>query len=268
MNLHKCILTENDCYKRNVKIAPKGIMVHSTGCNNPWLCRYVQPNDGLLGNNRYSNDWNQPGLNVCVHGFIGKLDDGTIATYQTLPFDVRSWHCARSGNDTHISFEICEDNTTNRDYFEATYNEAVEFAAYLCKLYNFDPLKKGVIVSHAEGYDMGIASDHSDVGHWWNNFGVTMDDFRKDVDNLMKGMIELTINKDELMQLIKTTVKETVDENNKSRNFANLENVPKWAKATVQKLLDGEVLKGDGEALNLSYDCLRILVILDRLGKL
>ena len=27
-----------------MKIAPKGIMVHSTGCNNPNLKRYVHPN--------------------------------------------------------------------------------------------------------------------------------------------------------------------------------------------------------------------------------
>jgi len=51
MNLKKCILTENECYKRGNKIKPIGFMLHSTGANNPNLKRYVQPNDGLLGNN-------------------------------------------------------------------------------------------------------------------------------------------------------------------------------------------------------------------------
>ena len=34
-------------------------MVHSTGANNPYLRRYVQPDDGELGKNRYDNDWNR-----------------------------------------------------------------------------------------------------------------------------------------------------------------------------------------------------------------
>ena len=41
MNLHKLILTNNDCYKAGKTITPKGIMVHSTGANNPNLKRYV-----------------------------------------------------------------------------------------------------------------------------------------------------------------------------------------------------------------------------------
>ena len=54
---------------------------------------------------------------VCVHAFIGKLADGTVATYQTLPWDYRGWHCAGSGNDTHISFEICEDGLTDAAFW-------------------------------------------------------------------------------------------------------------------------------------------------------
>ena len=85
MNLHKLIFTNNACYRAGRRITPKGIMVHSTGANNPWLKRYVGPDDGLLGKNQYNNHWNQPmDREVCVHAFIGKLADGTVATYQTL----------------------------------------------------------------------------------------------------------------------------------------------------------------------------------------
>ena len=41
MVLKKLILTNNACYKANQKITVKGIMVHSTGANNPYLKRYV-----------------------------------------------------------------------------------------------------------------------------------------------------------------------------------------------------------------------------------
>lgn len=59
MNLHKLILIENACYKAGRKIAVKGIMVHSTGANNPTLRRYVGSDGGLLGKNQYNNHWNQ-----------------------------------------------------------------------------------------------------------------------------------------------------------------------------------------------------------------
>lgn len=99
MNLHQLIFTQNACYKAGVKMNPKGIMVHSTGADNPWLKRYVGPDDGLLGQNQYNNHWNQAtSRNVCVHAFIGKLADGTIATYQALPWDHRGWHCASGVN--------------------------------------------------------------------------------------------------------------------------------------------------------------------------
>ena len=107
MNLHKLIFTENACFKAGRTIIPRGIMLHSTGADNPFLKRYVGPDDGLLGRNQYNNHWNQDkpgGRQVCVHGFIGKLADGSIATYQTLPWNHRGWH-AGEGERLHIGFE-------------------------------------------------------------------------------------------------------------------------------------------------------------------
>ena len=191
MNLHKLIFTKNACYKAGRKITPKGIMVHSTGANNPNLKRYVGPDDGLLGKNQYGNHWNQDkpdGREVCPHAFIGKLADGSIATYQVLPWDYRGWHCGSgskgSGNDTHISFEICEDDLTDADYFAAIYQEAVELCAYLCKEYG---LTAEDVICHSEGHDRGIASNHGDVLHWFPKHGKDMDDFRADVKKALTG---------------------------------------------------------------------------------
>ena len=260
--MHVLLLTKNDCYQKGETIVPKGVMIHSTGANNPWLRRYVGPDDGLLGENQYGNHWNRPGLAACVHAFIGRRADGTVDTYQTLPWTMRGWHCGRSGNDTHISFEICEDGLADEDYFRQTYQAAVELTAYLCQTYGLDPMAPGVVVDHAEGYEMGIASGHSDVRHWWSRFGVTMDDFREDVNNKVKGMIEMTMTKEELQVLIN----ESIDAYRNKNRYEHLEDVPDWAKPTVEKLVAAGVIKGDGEALNLSYDLCRSLVILDRLG--
>ena len=70
MTLNKFYLTENECYKVGRKHTVKGIMVHSTGCNNPNVAMYL-------------NYWNQlrpGGRQVCVHAFIGKLFGNEVGT--------------------------------------------------------------------------------------------------------------------------------------------------------------------------------------------
>lgn len=193
MNLHKLIFTQCDAYRALRTITPKGVMVHSTGANNSTLRRYVGPDDGLLGKNRYNNHWNMPGVGASVHAFIGRLKDGTIATYQVLPWTMRAGHCYRgengSGNDTHIAFEICEDDLTDAAYFGKVYREAVELTAMLCKEFGLDPVADGVVIDHAEGYKRGIASNHGDVAHWFKKHGKSMDTFRADVKALLTPQI-------------------------------------------------------------------------------
>ena len=186
MRLYRALLTHNDCYLRGRTIRPRGVMVHSTGANNPWLRRYLAPDDGRLGTPS-PRHWNQSGVGACVHAMIGKAADGSIAVYQTLPWTMRGWHCGRSGNDTHISFEICEDSLTDEGYFQATYQAAVELTAYLCREYGLDPLEDGVVICHQEGARRGIASNHADVLHWFPMHGMTMDDFRADVAQEMEA---------------------------------------------------------------------------------
>ena len=188
MNLQKLIFTKNRCYLAGKKIKPKGIMVHSTGANNPNLKRYVGPDDGKLGKNSYNNHWNTADVSVCVHAFIGKLNDGSIATYQVLPWDHRGWHAGSgkngSANDTHISFEICEDGLKDSVYFNKVYKEAVELCVYLCGLYG---LTEKDIICHSEGRAKGIASNHADVMHWFPKHGKSMDTFRADVKAGLAG---------------------------------------------------------------------------------
>ena len=190
MKIIQQYLTRNECYRAGRTIRPHGIMVHSTGANNPSVARYV-PGDDVIGRNQYGYDWDRPGLEKCAHAFVGKFADGSVGTVQTLPWNRRGWHCGRgkngSANDTHISFEICEDGLTDASYFKAVYQEAVELTAYLCKEYNLDPLADGVVICHQEGDRRGIASNHGDVLHWFPKFGKTMDDFRADVARWMEG---------------------------------------------------------------------------------
>jgi N-acetylmuramoyl-L-alanine amidase len=196
MNLKTIMFTRSDCYREGMakkdNITPCGVMWHSTGANNPTLKRYVAPDDGTIGNNRWNNHWNQPRKRrVCPHAWIGKLADGSIATVQCLPWTLRGWHSGsgQRGNANtlgYIGFEICEDNLRNRDYAMAAYKEAVELTAYLCKKFGLDPLEKNrhglpTVIDHAEGHRLGIASNHGDVMHWFKRYGVSLDGIRRDV---------------------------------------------------------------------------------------
>lgn len=266
MKLLTCILTANDCYKAKQTIKPQGVMVHSTGANNPNLKRYVQPVADTpgktelltrLGANANSNHWNRSGPDVCVHGFIGKLADGSVAAVQTLPWDRRGWHAGRgtsgrSANDTHISFEICEDSLTDPAYFKQAYQTAVELTAMLCGEYGLDPLADGVVICHQEGYRRGVASNHGDVLHWFPRHGKSMDDFRADVAAALAPKPE----------------PEKEEEEDDMTYYKNLDDVPSYYQAAVKKALNAGALNGTGSGLNVSEDLCRTLTILDRMGKL
>lgn len=258
MDLGKLIFTKNDCYKAGGTIIPKGVMVHSTGANNPNLRRYLGPDDGIIGHNDYNNHWNMPGVAKCVHAFIGKDKNGTVRAYQTLPWNHRGWHCGSSGNGTHISMEICEDGLNSKPYFEAVYQKAIELTVHLCKLHGLDPLASGVVISHKEGYTRGIASDHHDIDHWLKLYGKTMDDFRADVSRLMKGELDMT--REELEKLIDSRL----EAREAACTYKTLEDIPQWAKPTIEPLVASGAILGDGEGLNLRRDLVRALVILMR----
>ena len=188
MVLKEAILTRNPCYRAGEKITVRGLMLHSVGC--------AQPNAQV-----FVNAWNNPNYSAaCVHGFIDG-NDGTV--YQTLPWDHLAWHCGGAANNTHIGVEMCEpgcisytggasfiasDIGAARACVQRTYEAAVELFAMLCVKFHLDPLEYGVILSHREGAIHGLASNHGDPEHLWNQLGMgyTMDGFRTAVKAAMR----------------------------------------------------------------------------------
>lgn len=166
-------LTKNNCYIANVKIQPKGIMLHSTACPGVKAANFLRA-------------WNTPkpnGNSVCVHGF---LDDSGF--YQTLPWTTKAWHAGGTANNSLIGFEICEPkNYADKEYFEDVKNKAVRLCVYLCKKFN---LSAESITTHCEGYEkhgISYASNHADIHHWWKKyFNYTISDFRKEVAKKLK----------------------------------------------------------------------------------
>lgn len=195
LTIYKRLFYNSDCYKSGTRIFPGGVQVHSTGANNPYLKRYVQPDDGRLGNNPNGNDHNRPGGNVCASAYIGKLEDGTVAVYEALPWDYKCWLSGsgskgNANNLRYIGFEICEDNLHDRQYFDnAVMDKAVLLTAYLCQEFG---ITLDNIHDHSELSSMGLASNHSDISHWLKVYGLTMDDFRAAVASALVEGIDVT----------------------------------------------------------------------------
>lgn len=190
MKIVEHFLTRNRCYQAAKQNTKGGLMLHSVGCPQPSAQVFV-------------NSWNSADKSVCVHAFI---DANTGDVYQTLPWEYRGWHCGSgpngSGNNTHIGVEMCEPACIRytggarftcsnveeaRAAVRRTYESAVQLFAELCERFRLDPLVDGVILSHEEGHKRGIANNHGDPVHLWNqlNMGYTMDGFRKAVKAAM-----------------------------------------------------------------------------------
>lgn len=193
MKLVESILTRNPCYTAGRKITVKGLMLHSVGCPQPRASAFI-------------NSWNRADFaSACVHGFI---DGNDGAVYQTLPWNHRGWHCGGAANDTHIGGEMCEpacikytsganftcsDTAAAKAVAKRTYEAAVGLFAMLCKKFSLNPLADGVIISHREGHDRGVASNHGDPEHLWGQLrmGYTMDGFRMAVKAAMDGSADI-----------------------------------------------------------------------------
>lgn len=257
-------MTNNPCYKQGRTIQVQGLMLHSVGVPQPDPLVFIRQFD------KASYD------RACVHGFIGADE-----TYITLPIletpgkAMRGWHGGKqASNNTMIGVEMCEPNTIkyvggatfqvlNRvkavEYVEAVTKRAVDLFAQLCTFHSLDPFMD--ILSHAEGNKLGIASAHADPDHLWKglNMDYSMDHFRRDVAEKMKGEFEVT--KEEVKDIIHETMADYAAD-----IYELLSDVPEWARPTIQKLVDKGLLKGTDTGLDLDYDMCRIFVVNDRAG--
>ena len=251
-------MTDNDCYKVGRRNQLKGIMVHSTGTS-------FVPASGWFAR------WNKPGVEKCVHAFV---DDKEIWVY--LPYEMGAWHSGTGGanpaNIDHIAFEMCEpgpgassasyDPAAYEAYTRACIANAVDYCVMLCRQFGFTAAD---ITSHYEGYRTGIASNHSDPKHWFDKHGYSMDQFRREVEQKLKGEIEImgkVVNADALIQWINdNAVEESAGQTTSPyRTTANLyyhttypavkgdasTRAGKFPKGTVVDVVDGWESSGNG----------------------
>lgn len=184
-------LTQNPCYQQGKPLIPSCIQIHSIGIPQPRAERIME-------------NWNRPEANAMVHAILEA--NGTV--YEIMEYNKCPWADKGYANRHAIAFEMTEpdtirytegavweereDGSHTQAHVLGTYRTAVEYTAYLCKKFNLDPLGRTkdnvpIVFSHNEGSLLGISSNHADPAHLWKVYGLNMEQFRKDVKNLLEN---------------------------------------------------------------------------------
>lgn len=300
MQIIEAFTTKNKCYQVAAPLTPQGIMLHSIGVPQPNAAVMAQnfnqyrPNgqsvcvhafvqrDGMV---YQTLPWT-----VQAWHCGGSANGTHIGVEMTEPASI-VYTGGASWRDL--------DPAATEAHVRGTYAAAVELFAQLCTQYAFDPLEDGVIISHAEGAARGIASAHADPTHLWRAFGMTMDGFRADVaaamaakntdtdeeDNMVRydsiddvpGWAQDTVralmdagalggvgggNLDLSMDMIRGLVVGAKYAAARNPRYETIKDMPGWAQAGVQRLVDRGALAGTGGGkLDLSLDMLRTLLV-------
>lgn len=169
----------------------------------------------IIGSAVNSDTFNRATKSSSVHAFIGKLADGSVGVVQTGPLsfvcwgagpskdlyalekhNVNGWYEDASGfhmGQHWVQFEMevyIEDADYNSnkygtnisaadiELFNSFYVAAVEYSAYICKLYNINPNSmvqfgsKSVpaITCHADAHKYKVAGNHGDIFPYFKQF--------------------------------------------------------------------------------------------------
>lgn len=242
MQIIQAFVTQNQMYRSPTKIPVRKLVLHSVGC--------PQPSAAV-----FARQWQT--ARYFAHAVLQA--DGTV--YQVAPWDCRLMHVG-AANAYSIGVEmtepdcirytggttfVCSDRARAVAQVTGTYNTAVELFAWLCQRFGLDP--RSDIISHAEASAMGIGTDHVDPEHLWRQLGMgyTMDGFRADVRAMMEA--ENTDEEDEDMT-----------------RYDSVAEMPQWARAGVQRLIDRGALSGVGNGkLDLSLDMIRTMLVCQRM---
>ncbi len=241
MQIIEAFVTQNPVYQLYTRIPVRQLVLHSVGC--------PQPSAAV-----FARQWQT--ARYFAHAVLQA--DGTV--YQVAPWDCRLMHVG-AANAYSIGVEmtepdcirytggatfVCSDRARALAQVTGTYNTAVALFAQLCTQFGLDP--RSDIISHAEASAAGIGTDHVDPEHLWRQLGTgyTMDGFRRDVAEAMKNGAR----------------EEALD----MPRYDSVAEMPQWARAGVQRLIDRGVLSGVGNGkLDLSLDMIRTMIVCQRM---
>lgn len=230
MNLKEGRLPNSANYKRGRTSAIKYIVIHYT----------ANKGDTAINNVTY---FANNAVKASAHYFV----DETSA-HTSVPVSDTAWHCGgsrqtKSGgkwygkctNTNSIGIEMCLWDKNGAVRLK-TILHTVELTKYLMKIHN---IPADNVIRHWDVVGKACPAPFiGDDNAYWQDFKNRINDTNGDDEPVATEMIYNYID----------------------------DNMPEFARPTIQKLCDKGYLQGDSNGLNLKYDMLRILTILDRAG--
>ena len=297
INIIEAYVTQNPLYQQYTRIPVRKLVLHSVGCPQPsaavfarqWqTARYfahaVLQADGTV---YQVAPWD------CRLMHVGAANAYSIGVEMTEPDCIRY---------TSGAAFVCSDRARALAQVTGTYNTAVALFAQLCAQFGLDP--RSDIISHAEAGKLGIGTNHEDPEHLWRQLGTgyTMDGFRADAaatmaaentdgedDDMIRyttiddvpgwaqGTVRALIdagalggvgggNLDLSMDMIRGLVVGTKYAAACNPRYETIKDMPGWAQAGVQRLVERGALKGDADGnLNVTMDMLRTMIVCQRM---
>lgn len=171
------------------------------------------------------------------------VDDGEII--EIIPPDQKSYGTSsREHNERGIQIEMCHPDASGK-ISEKTLSNTVRLCRELMERYGITE-----IIRH---YDV----TGKKCPLWYVNHPEEWEVLK---ERIVEGEDEMTEELERRLAAI-----EAVTVNRMIYNYVD-ENMPEWARGTVQKLMDRGYLKGTDEGIGLDDSMLRVLVMLDRAG--
>ena len=248
MNIKQGLPCHNSNYSAKRGGNPiKYVVIHYTANNG----------DTAQNNCKY---FNSPNRKASAHYFVGS--DGVFQSVQDIH---TAWHCGGSSykhkycrNANSIGVEMCSKIDGNGKYYieNSVIDNAIDLTKYLMDKYN---ILSSNVVRHYDVTGKACPEPFVRDENIWKNFKLQLE------GDTMTNEERTKFN--ELVNAV-SAVTSDVDELKKPKMIYNYidNNMPKWARPTIQKLVDKGILQGDENGLGLTDDLLRILVINDRAG--
>ena len=244
--MYKVKLIQNN--RSGSRLNPIGIVVHETATPGATAEREYQ----------YFNSANR---GASAHAFVDWED-----VIQTIPYDEVAWHAGPTANSRYIGIELCRPSGHDPDKFGRVWNNAVSLFADLFREYGFGTVTVDNLLSHAEVSSRWRETDHTDPVGYFAEYGKTVNDFRDAVQNELNGGAQVAAINDLVTRIDELEQRINRLENPMIYNYID-QNMPEWARETVQKLVDKGYLKGNAQGeLGLTDEMLKLFVINDRAG--
>jgi len=163
MNYSVKLLSNNRSFKT---LNAGGMVVHETG------------NAGATAENHFTY-WNRRYVGSSIHAVIDWQE-----VIQLVPYNEQAWHAGRTANGKYIGVELCRPTEHNPEEFAAVWQNAIDlFSDIFIEQLGITTVTIDNLRSHAEVSNQWHETDHQDPIAYFEEYGLTVDDFRGAVQN-------------------------------------------------------------------------------------